>query len=103
MKISLKLVCQYKDIFFNFSPTSSPLYPLQVENCDSNSILVEDEDENGMFRLERVRCKTDQHEHESEHAGGDKMTRNFLLSDAKRAQTRNKLNQFKNVRVDTYS
>ena len=103
MKISLKLVCQYMIIFLNFPFTSNPFYPLKVENCDSNSILVEDEDENGMFRLKRVRCKTDQHEHESEHAGGDKMTRNSLLSDAKRAQTRNKSNQFENVRVDTYS
>ena len=27
-------------IFFNFSPTSSHLHPLQVENCGSNSRLV---------------------------------------------------------------
>ena len=53
-KISTKLVYQYMAIFFNFSPTSSHLHPLQVENCDSNSRLVVDEDDNGKFRLERV-------------------------------------------------
>ena len=42
------------EIFFDFSPTSSHLHPLQVENCDSNSRLVVDEDDNGKFRLERV-------------------------------------------------
>ena len=41
-------------IFFNFSTTSNHLHPLQVENCDSNSRLVVDEDDNGKFRLERV-------------------------------------------------
>ena len=41
-------------IFFKFSPTSSHLRPLQVEDCDSNSRLVVDEDDNGKFRLERV-------------------------------------------------
>ena len=40
-------------IFFIFSPTSGHLHPLQVENCDSNSRLVVDEDDNGKFRLER--------------------------------------------------
>ena len=40
-------------IFFNFSPTSNHLHPLQVENCDSNSRLVVDEDDNGKFRPER--------------------------------------------------
>ena len=34
---------------------SSHLHPLQVENCDSNSRLVVDEDDNGKFRLERVK------------------------------------------------
>ena len=33
-------------IFFNFSPTSNHFHPLQVENCDSNSRLVVDEDDN---------------------------------------------------------
>ena len=45
-------------IFFNFSLASSQLYPLQVENCDSNSQLVVDEDDNGKFRRERVKCWT---------------------------------------------
>ena len=55
MKIPMKLVYQYMAIFINFSPTLSPLHPLQVENCDSNSWLVVDEDDNGNFRLERVK------------------------------------------------
>ena len=33
-------------IFFTFSPTSNHLHPLQVENCDSNSRLVVNEDDN---------------------------------------------------------
>ena len=41
-------------IFFNFSPTLNHLHPLQVKNCDSNSRLVVDEDNNSKFRLERV-------------------------------------------------
>ena len=36
--------------FLSFSPTSNHLHPLQVENCDSNSRLVVDEDDNGKFR-----------------------------------------------------
>ena len=44
MKISIKLVYQYMAIFFNFSPTSNHLHPLQVENCESNSRLVDDDD-----------------------------------------------------------
>ena len=44
MEISMKLVYQYMAIFFSFSPTSNHLHPLQVENCDSNSQLVVDED-----------------------------------------------------------
>ena len=51
----MKLLYQYMVIFFNFSPTSSHLHPLQVENCDSNSRLVVDEDDNGKVRLERVK------------------------------------------------
>ena len=54
MKISMKLVYKYLAIFFNFSPTLNHLHPLQVENCDSNSRLEVDEDDNGKFRLERV-------------------------------------------------
>ena len=41
-------------IFFNFSLDSSLFYPLQVENCDSNSRFVVDEDDNNKFRPERV-------------------------------------------------
>ena len=55
MKISMKLVYQYMAIFFNFSLTSNHFHPLQVENCDSNSRLVVDEDDNGKLRLERVK------------------------------------------------
>ena len=50
----MKLVYQYMAIFFNFSPTSYHLHPLQVKNCDSNSRLVVDEDDNGKFKPERV-------------------------------------------------
>ena len=50
----MKLIYQNMVIFFNFSPTLSHLYPLQVEN-DSNSRLVGDEDDNGKLRPERVK------------------------------------------------
>ena len=50
----MKLVYQYMAVFINFSPTSNHLHALQVENCDSNSQLVVDEDDNSKFRLERV-------------------------------------------------
>ena len=52
----MKLFNQYIALFFNFQPTSSHLHPLQVENCDSNSRLVVDEDDNGKFRLQRVKA-----------------------------------------------
>ena len=43
-------------VFFNLSlHTSRHLHPLQVENCDSNSRFVVDEDDNGKCRLERVK------------------------------------------------
>ena len=42
-------------IFFNSSPTSNHLHPLQVENCDSDSRLVVDEDDNIDASLERVK------------------------------------------------
>ena len=45
-------------IFFNFSLASNHLHPLQVKNCDSNSRLVVDEDDNGKVRLERVNPST---------------------------------------------
>ena len=41
--------------FFNFETTSNHLHSLQVENCGSNSLLVVDEDDNGEFRIERVK------------------------------------------------
>ena len=50
----MKLAHQYMAFFFNFSLKSNHLHPLQVENCDSNSRLVVDEDDNGKFRLERA-------------------------------------------------
>ena len=51
----MKQVYQYMTIFFNFNTTSNPL---QVENCNSNSRLVVDEDDNGKFRPERVNNKS---------------------------------------------
>ena len=51
----MTLVYQYIAIFSICSPTSNHLHPLQVENCDSNSRLVVDEDDYGKFRLERVK------------------------------------------------
>ena len=42
-------------IFFNLSTESSHFNPLHGENCDSNSRLVVDEDDNGEFRLEMVK------------------------------------------------
>ena len=48
-----------KFLFFYLPPTSSHHHPLQLENCDSNSRLVVDEDQNGKFRLERVNIKMD--------------------------------------------
>ena len=59
MIISMKLVYQYMTIFFNFKTTSNHLHSLQVENCDSNSRLVVDEDDNGKFRPERVKAQDD--------------------------------------------
>ena len=50
MNISTKLVYQYMAVFnLNFPPTSNHFHPLQVENCDSNSQLVVDEDDDGKF------------------------------------------------------
>ena len=50
----MKLVYQFMAIFFIFSPTSNHFHSLQVENCDSNSRLAVDEDDNAKLRLERV-------------------------------------------------
>ena len=55
IKNSMRLFYQYMASFFNFSPTSSHHHPLQVENCDSNSRLVVDENDYGKFRLQRVK------------------------------------------------
>ena len=55
MKITIKLVYYCMGIFFNLLPSSNHLPSVQVENCDSNSRLVEDKDDNGKFRLERVK------------------------------------------------
>ena len=55
MNLSMNLIYQNISFFFIFLPTSNHLHPLQVENCDSNSRLVVDEDDNGKFRLERVK------------------------------------------------
>ena len=52
MKISMKLIYQY--IHGNFSLTSNHLHSLQAGNCDSNSLLVMDEDDYDKLRLERV-------------------------------------------------
>ena len=41
----MKLLYQFIAVFVNFSATSSHLHPLQVENCDSNSQIVVDEDD----------------------------------------------------------
>ena len=46
MKMTMTLFFQNVTIFLNFSSTSSHRHPLQVENCDSNSRLVVDEDDN---------------------------------------------------------
>ena len=40
--------------FLQVSPNSGNFHPLQVENCDSNSRLVVDENYKGKFKLERV-------------------------------------------------
>ena len=39
---------------FHLTPALRHLRPLQVENCDSNSRLVADEDDNSKFGLERI-------------------------------------------------
>ena len=46
MNISMKPVYEYMTIFFTFTPTLNHLHSLHVENCDSNSRLVVDEDDN---------------------------------------------------------
>ena len=58
MKISIKMAYQYLAISFIFSPTLIHLHPLQVENCDSNSRLVVDEDDNDKFRPKKSSSST---------------------------------------------
>ena len=53
--MKILMICQYIAIFFNFSLTLNHFHSLQVENCDSNSRLVVDEDDYGKLRLERVK------------------------------------------------
>ena len=67
MKISMKLVYQYMAIFLNFSLTSNHLHPLQVENCDSNSRLVVDEDYNVKSGLKGLRGECDISTHVTAH------------------------------------
>ena len=55
MRISMKLVDHYMSIFINFAPTLSHLHPLQIENCDTNSRFVVDEDDNFKTRLEMAK------------------------------------------------
>ena len=57
----MKLLSKYIAILLNFSPILCHLYPLQIENCDSDSRLVGDEDDNGKFRLERVNTNISTH------------------------------------------
>ena len=57
-QISMKLFYEYMVIFFNLSPTFNHLYPLQVENCDSNSRLVVDEDDKSKFSFQRVNIES---------------------------------------------
>ena len=52
----MKLFYQYTAVFINFLPTFNDFYPIQVENCDSNSRLVLDENYNDKFRFERVKA-----------------------------------------------
>ena len=51
----MKLVYKCMKIFFNFYTTSTHPHSLHVQNCDRNSGLVVDGDDNGKFRLEKVK------------------------------------------------
>ena len=42
-------------LFFHLPPTSSHFHSIQDEDCDRNSRLVVNEDDNGKFRLQRVK------------------------------------------------
>ena len=52
----MKLLYDFIAIFVNLSATSSYLHPLQVENCDSNSRLVVDEDDNVKSGLKELKA-----------------------------------------------
>ena len=52
-KIVMEL-CNNNNIFVHLTPSSSHLHPLQIENCDSHSRLVVDEDDHDKFKLERI-------------------------------------------------
>ena len=52
-------------------PTSCHLHPLQVENCDTKSRLVLDEDHNGKFRLERLSTNYKKNTSSSLHQDSD--------------------------------
>ena len=45
-------------LYLNGLHGSGHLHTLQINNCDSNLWLVVDEDDNGKFRLERVKANT---------------------------------------------
>ena len=63
-------------IFFNFQITSNHLHSLQVLNCDSNSRLVVDEDDNGRIRIERVKFA-----YFNSHSGGNYGSNSHLKVD----------------------
>ena len=54
IKNFMKLAYKYIAIFFNFSTILNNLHSLHVENWDSNSRLVVDEDDKSKLRLEKV-------------------------------------------------
>ena len=65
--------------FFLYHPVSH-LHQLQVDNCDSNSRLVVDEDGNGKFSLERVQVLKYFRKHHGEPFFQFEVIINFLAS-----------------------
>ena len=63
MKISMKHLPIHGN-FLIFPHTLCHLDPLQVKNCNSNSRLVVDEDNNDKFRLERAKPSSESIESE---------------------------------------
>ena len=61
-------------------PFSSHLHPLQVENCDSNSRLV-NENDNGKFRLERVGTITTVTDDQGDNNTAEPKVNRYALSD----------------------